>query len=353
MLGGASGALVVEGIERVRPLVAGLPERILILRDQSVPAQHTSSGDSDDAVGKDVSINFIPVRFPLYLPAVMTVTPEQKEFWRVLNASADTYFDLQVMYVLRGDRVPQHLQLMALDGYPVETEKTDLTEVLIPPGGRAEFVITTPPAGAFAQVISRDYDTGRDGSRNPGRVIANIVSQVGAPAVPAIPPIAAGPDSHGPSLRDAAPVRQRRLYFSENRQDLRDPTKPALYFVTVEGKTPAVFDMRSKKPDITVEQGTVEDWIIENRAAEAHVFHIHQLHFRVTERDGRKISEPVLRDTVDLPFWDGKSAKYPRVRLRMDFRNPEIVGTFVYHCHILEHEDAGMMGSIRVVRRSK
>lgn len=40
--------------------------------------------------------------------------------------------------------------------------------------------------------------------------------------------------------------------------------------------------------------------------------------------------------------------EYPSVRLRMDFRDPNIVGTFVYHCHLLEHEDGGMMGRIRV-----
>jgi FtsP/CotA-like multicopper oxidase with cupredoxin domain len=40
---------------------------------------------------------------------------------------------------------------------------------------------------------------------------------------------------------------------------------------------------------------------------------------------------------------------YPSVRLRMDFRDPNIVGTFVYHCHVLEHEDGGMMGRIKVV----
>ena len=45
---------------------------------------------------------------------------------------------------------------------------------------------------------------------------------------------------------------------------------------------------------------------------------------------------------------NGRSLTYPSVRLRMDFRDPNIVGTFVYHCHILEHEDKGMMGSIRV-----
>ena len=109
------------------------------------------------------------------------------------------------------------------------------------------------------------------------------------------------------------------------------------------------FDMNFKEPDITVKQGTVEDWIIENRATEAHSFHIHQLHFQLLERDGTPVDEPALRDTIDLPYWDGKSARYPSVKLRMDFRNPEIAGTFVYHCHILEHEDGGMMGAIRVV----
>jgi FtsP/CotA-like multicopper oxidase with cupredoxin domain len=66
------------------------------------------------------------------------------------------------------------------------------------------------------------------------------------------------------------------------------------------------------------------------------------LHFQVLE------GEFPMRDTIDIPFWDGKSASYPSVKLRMDFRPPETVGTFVYHCHILEHEDAGMMGRIRV-----
>jgi FtsP/CotA-like multicopper oxidase with cupredoxin domain len=358
VLGGASGALIVEGIERVQPVAAGLPERILILRDQPIPAQHTTSGDFDDAVGRDISVNFVPVRFPLYLPAVMEVKPNEREIWRVLNASADTYFDLQVIYVLRGKRAAQHLQVIAVDGYPADKfrgkELTDVTTVLIPPGGRAEFIVTTPQAGAFAQLISRDYDTGQDGARNPRHVIANMVSRISAPALPALPALTAagGPPRSDPAhLPDAAPVRVRRLYFSENRQDLKDPLKPALYFITVEGKTPAVFDMHSGKPDIVVRQGAVEDWIIENRATEAHVFHIHQLHFRVVERNGEKVNEPVLRDTVDLPSWDGKSAKYPSVRLRMDFRNPDIIGTFVYHCHILEHEDAGMMGSIRVVGR--
>jgi FtsP/CotA-like multicopper oxidase with cupredoxin domain len=101
-----------------------------------------------------------------------------------------------------------------------------------------------------------------------------------------------------------------------------------------------------------VHQGDVEDWIIENRSTELHAFHIHQIHFLLMKYDGVPVDEPFLRDTINVPFWDGKSKTYPSVTLRMDFRNPDILGTFVYHCHLLEHEDGGMMGVIQVLPRA-
>jgi FtsP/CotA-like multicopper oxidase with cupredoxin domain len=163
-------------------------------------------------------------------------------------------------------------------------------------------------------------------------------------------PSAHGAHSQFETLAAVTPVRQRKLYFSETGTDPAEPNAKPAYYITVEGAEPKVFDMNFKRPDITVRQGTVEDWVIENRAREAHSFHIHQLHFQVMERDGIPAIEPMLRDTIDLPYWNGHRQKYPSVKLRMDFRDPNIVGTFLYHCHILEHEDAGMMGSIRVVR---
>jgi FtsP/CotA-like multicopper oxidase with cupredoxin domain len=60
------------------------------------------------------------------------------------------------------------------------------------------------------------------------------------------------------------------------------------------------------------------------------------------------VNEAFLRDTVNVPYFNGHTLEYPSVRLRMDFRDPNTVGTFVYHCHLLEHEDGGMMGLIRV-----
>jgi FtsP/CotA-like multicopper oxidase with cupredoxin domain len=99
---------------------------------------------------------------------------------------------------------------------------------------------------------------------------------------------------------------------------------------------------------MTVQLGDVEDWVIENRTQELHAFHIHQIHFLLREVNGTPVDEPFLRDVVNVPFWNGTSPTFPSVKLRMDFRNPNIVGTFVYHCHLLEHEDGGMMGTIQV-----
>ena len=58
-------------------------------------------------------------------------------------------------------------------------------------------------------------------------------------------------------------------------------------------------------PNIVVHAGTVEDWVIENRAQEDHIFHIHQLHFQVLAVNGQPVNDPALRDTVDIPYWSG------------------------------------------------
>ena len=139
------------------------------------------------------------------------------------------------------------------------------------------------------------------------------------------------------------------MYFSEKLEDPNNPNSATTFFITVEGQAPAPFDPASSPPNITVRQGEVEDWIIENRSPELHAFHIHQIHFMLLDWNGVPVNEPFLRDTVNVAYWDGASPVYPSVKLRMDFRDPNITGTFVYHCHLLEHEDGGMMGTIRVI----
>lgn len=106
-------------------------------------------------------------------------------------------------------------------------------------------------------------------------------------------------------------------------------------------------------PAITTTQGSVEDWTIENRSEENHEFHMHQIHFLFRGRNGQLLSkqQQQVLDTVNVPYWTG-SGPYPSVTLRMDFRGPD-VGDFVYHCHILDHEDGGMMAIIRVLPQTK
>jgi FtsP/CotA-like multicopper oxidase with cupredoxin domain len=373
VLGGASGAIIVEGIERANKEVAGLPERVLIIRDQDLLNPNAPPSKSEPVVpkmfvdrdgdaanngtgfgkpAKDLSINFVPVPYPDYPPAVIQMKPEERQLWRVLNASAITYLNLEVLF----NRAPQQLGLVALDGVPLNQNGKlgDFVDwqshVGLPPGARVEFIVKGPPLGVPALLVTRSVDTGSGGENDPNRAIAAITAAGDSPTprstLEAAPkPL---PPSRVPSLENVTPVRTRRLYFSEKLLDPNDPNSATTFYITVEGQSPLAFDPSSGIPNIVVNQGDVEDWIIENRSTELHAFHIHQVHFMLLEYLGAPVNEPFLRDTVNVPYYNGRTLDYPSVRLRMDFRDPNTVGTFVYHCHLLEHEDGGMMGLIRV-----
>jgi FtsP/CotA-like multicopper oxidase with cupredoxin domain len=381
--GGASGALIVEGIERANSLVAGLPERVLIVRDQdlihpnAVPAasmvmpQMPPLRDPDGDIlnmgsgvgmpSKDLSLNFVAVPYPDYPPALVLMRPSERQLWRLLNASAITYLDLRILF----NGVPQLLGLVSLDGVPVNpsavkrpagTTAADQSGIVwqnhveLPPGGRTDVIFTGPPEGVYANLVTQAVDTGPAGENDPIRPLLNIISKAGVPEPRFLPPVSpAAVLPKGPAwLGTVKPVRERKLYFSEQPSDRNNPNSRTVFMLTIEGQPPAPFDPASKSPNMIVSNGDVEDWIIENRTQELHAFHIHQLHFLLLQSNGVPVDEPFLRDTVNVQYWDGKSSTYPSVKLRMDFRNPRIVGTFVYHCHLLEHEDGGMMGTIQV-----
>jgi FtsP/CotA-like multicopper oxidase with cupredoxin domain len=379
VLGGASGALIVEGIERANRDLAGLPERVLIIRDQdllnpnAVPAKSgaaivppvtldaegdvMNTGTGTGKPAKDLSINYVPVPYPDYPPALIRMKPGERQLWRVLNASAITYLNLQVSY----NGAAQALGVVALDGAPINENGMSGNRVIwqshvgVPPGGRIEFTLKGPPVGVKGTLLSLSVNTGTGGENDPIRPLATIASSEQAPEPRSILSLNPAPLPPQTSvwLGDVKPVRTRKLFFSEKLQDPNDPNSPTTFYLTVDGETPKVFDPNSAIPDITVQQGDVEDWIIENRSLELHAFHIHQIHFILLQWYGLQVNEPFLRDTVNVPFWDGKAPVYPMVKLRMDFRDPNAVGTFVYHCHLLEHEDGGMMGLVRVEPRRR
>jgi FtsP/CotA-like multicopper oxidase with cupredoxin domain len=366
VLGGASGALIVEGIERANRQLAGLPERVLVIRDQDllnpnsppsksepvVPRNLIDNGTGFGKPAKDLSINFVPIPYPDYPTAEIKIKPEQRQLWRVLNASAITYLNLSVIF----KRTPQMLGIVALDGVPLNANGdsgdgiTWANHIGVPPGGRVEFIVKGPPAGVSGLFVTRTVDTGIGGENDPNRALATIVPSSDAPEPRST--LAAAPEPLPPStlawLGSVAPARTRKLYFSEKLSDPNDPNSATTFYITVDGQTPTPFDPRSSVPDIVVKQGDVEDWIIENRSTELHAFHIHQIHFMMLEWSGVPVNEPFLRDTINVPFYTKQMLAYPNIKIRMDFRDPNSIGTYVYHCHLLEHEDGGMMGLLRV-----
>lgn len=303
-------------------------------------------------------LNYVPISYvatpqPGFIPSIIKIRPGQKEFWRVANASADTILDLQLRY----DGKAQPLTIVGFDGVPVGSQDGTThgrtltqTDVLLPPAARAEFIVSGPAASVHSATLQTlNIDTGPAGDNDPARAVAILQTSTGGPPLPVTETAnGAATLARFAGLAAATPTAARTLYFSEVISDPSDPSSPTNFFITVDGATPTLFDPNNP-PAITTTQGSVEDWTIQNRSAENHEFHMHQIHFLLLAVNGVPVppSQQQFYDMYQVPYWSGTGA-YPSVTVRMDFRGPD-VGDFVYHCHILGHEDNGMMAIIRVL----
>ena len=345
---GMAGAIVVEGMQRHLPALARMRERIVVLRDVA-----TGPGFRDDDMPR-TGTNAGTIRARIVRPgpgkpcgperglqptlnrqsaAHIALRPGERQFFRVVNASAARYFDLSV------DGAP--LDLVALDGVPLDAYPGTpavrrVGHVLVPPAGRAEFVVTGPSRPSVLR--SACVDTGPAGDANPAAVLAAFV---GAPAaaVPAGRPLRTGGrlPANVLSRPFGRPAAHRTIRFTEDDRGFY-----------LGGKAYAMDD----PPSIVARSGTVEEWTLENATAEAHVFHIHQVHFVTEAVGGAPVAPREWADTVDVPPRAprrGGGWMPGRVRVLIDFRDPVVRGTFLYHCHILDHEDRGMMAKIEVI----
>ena len=119
--------------------------------------------------------------------------------------------------------------------------------------------------------------------------------------------------------------RRRRIVFSEN-------TKTNKFFIN--GK-----QFNHKRIDQRVKLNAVEEWTIRNVTHERHPFHIHVNDFQVMSVNGRPYKARSLADTFPLPVGG-------EIKIRMHFT--QFTGEYVFHCHILAHEDRGMMTVVEV-----
>jgi FtsP/CotA-like multicopper oxidase with cupredoxin domain len=258
---------------------------------------------------------------------------------------------------------------VGLDGVPTGSQDgtrqgkiVPVSHILIPTAGRAEFIVTGPAKTVKnASFVTLAIDTGPLGDNDPQRTLATIQTVATEPPLPVIKSGTPwGQRFEG--LDDAPVTAHRTLYFSEVLSDPNNPASPTNFFITVDGATPVLFDPNNP-PAIVTTQGSVEDWTIQNRTGENHEFHQHQIHFELLQRNGVAVAaaDKQFLDMVQVPFCSGTGCSctgtgcippgpFPSVTVRMDFRGPDI-GDFVYHCHILGHEDNGMMAIIRVLPR--
>src|SRR5712664_2462741 len=362
---GATGAIIVEGIERQQPAVSGLRKRILMVRDQLVPGNPAPIGNIPSF---DLTLNYIPITSPtdpnsnIFVPPLLRMQPGAREFWRLANSAADTILDIQYVF----DGVPQTMQVVAVDGVPLNSQDSTgpgsliaVTHFTLPNASRVEFIVSAPPSSVqLAQLITMGIDSVASGIYNdPRRPLLTVQLTVG------------NEDDSGQGNKvgtfsamsttqkrfaglGSAPVAVKRtVFFNENVNE-----NPPQFFMDVQGKPEHLFDPNAP-PDIVATQGTVEEWTVENRTIENHAFHIHQIHFLVESQTNFELNgseqAPAVNgqylDTIQVPFWDqNHDHAFPSVTLRLDFRGKDI-GDFVFHCHILSHEDLGMMNIIRVI----
>jgi FtsP/CotA-like multicopper oxidase with cupredoxin domain len=394
MLMGLTGAIVVEGPQDDARRAAGIDERVLIVRQTQdldagktqaaamtaappASAAHEASGHATPATAVDtahellcgsnsgidaISLNGTPVPVGEAADSALAnfeIPAGKKQLWRILNAATDAFLDLAIV---EESGKPLPLEVVARDGSALTDDAgtplpvvATLSSQFVPPAGRLEVLVSAPPPGVKAYLLTHAVDTGCAGDRLPERRLA-VITGVGAALAPTVTAEVIQPSRSNffSGLLARHTDRERVIAMAEYpRPGMTDQVD----FYIVERKPGArlvPYGMGSA-PAISVRAGTTEEWIIENWTNELHAFHIHQLHFRVLTIDGKPVLNPPLLDVVNVPYAEATgyhSKEGPvrpgRVRIKLSF--PEsLAGDIPFHCHLVDHEDNGMMAVLRVL----
>jgi suppressor of ftsI len=229
---------------------------------------------------------------------------------------------------------------VALDGMPLAYHEPkrptrESSHLLLSPAGRLEAIVTGPPSGSHSALRTLCVNTGPAGDPNPEMVLADLVP----PSTELSSPHPVLGQAHATQLHasDRPPLRK-----VSNIEPLKK-AEPNFTVIFTEDKNGFYINGQKYAPDAnpmtSVRVGTYQHWRIVNATGELHPFHIHQVHFLAYAENGAPISDPSWLDTVNVPF--GQS-----VDVIMDFTDPVIKGMAVFHCHLLNHEDKGMMAKI-------
>ncbi|MFN0094044.1 MAG: multicopper oxidase family protein [Dehalococcoidia bacterium] len=312
LFAGFFGAIVVEDGFDVRREVAAATERLLLIHD-------ARPGTTEDAVltvsnmeqmtGREGSLVLVNGQEQ---PSIRA-KPGRLERWRILNASPSRFYRLS----LEGSRI----HVIGSDGGRLSAGVTVDTLDLVP-GERAEVLVAVQGPGTFdLKTLAVDRGSPGMGRGRPGTSGAAILARLEVSeqtALPAMPTSLELLDD----LSRVNPDRTRELVFSMQGMN---------FFI--DGRS---FD--PKRVDIQTRFGAVEEWTVRNSSTMDHPFHLHVWPFQVVGASNQSV-QPGWKDVVNVP-----AGGWVRFRVRFDTHAAKTV----YHCHILDHEDMGMMGIIEV-----
>jgi len=296
---GLAGPLIVDGALDAMPELAEADERIVVLKDLALadgrPAPH---GVMDWHKGKEGDLVLVNGAVAPQLGARAGTVR-----LRLINACNARYFRLGL------EGRPWHL--IATDGHFLERPQA-LDDLLLVPGARADVLIPLEGPGEV-RLRHLFYDR-RTPHFTPERTLLTIVPRSGARPLPLPERLA-----EVPRLRPEDAAARRRITM-------------AMFLLNGQLFNP-------NRVDISGRLGDLEFWEVENVGTMDHPFHTHTWYFQVASRNGRPEPFAAWRDTVNLRPGD-------RLELLVPLRS--YTGRSVYHCHVAEHGDKGMMGVVEV-----
>ena len=297
------GAIIVDDEIDDRDDMGAMTERLLLLNDPVGINRSISPMDGmHGRAGQTVRVNGV-------VQPVLTAVPGSLERWRVVNASSS-----RPLAVSLSDAA---MHLIGSDGGRLSSAR-EMAGLVLVPGERAELVVEVPstPGEIFV---------GDDGAGQPLAVLSASGPPISSPANE----IPTDLGVHASVSADSV-VRERTVTFGVEMEMGSMMSDDSGLAFSIDGET---FD--PNRTDIRVAAGTVEEWRIVNTTGMDHPFHLHAWPFEVLGDD----AWPGWKDTVNVP---GSG----EVTIRIPFVGQ--TGRSVYHCHILDHEDLGMMGVIDV-----
>ncbi len=311
---GLVGAVIVR--PQRDPVPASVTEKLLILVDNrfgadgsiEFPARRSSQGEVDEVNGREGNVLFVNG----HVMPTISIRGGEVQRWRVINASAARVYRLAIP--------GQTLIHVGNDGglfeRPVEVKEivlanSERVEVLVrgtgPPGSRATLQ-SLPYDRYVPQTRPTDWDVARD--------LLTLRYTDEAPLAPVSIPDVLRPIA---ALDTSRATATRVMALSQG---------------MINGH---LMDMMHS--DVISRLGATEIWQIENLVGMDHPFHLHGFQFQVLDRDGMPEAFRSWKDVVNV-------RKHETVRFIV--RYDDFPGKWMFHCHILEHEDHGMMGILEV-----